>query len=331
VPPLFISHKDELLAYNDVNSSRFKQLGGFHLHKSQPLINPYIAVLLATLSISTSAIWVRLSDAPAGVTAFYRLFFSIVIMAPLLYKHMSEFLSIKLKTYFWCAIAGIFLAFHFILWFRSLDYTSVASSVVLVTLQPLFAFVGSMIVFKTRLTLGAIVGAVFAIGGSVLIGWGDLGLSKSALFGDFLSLSACFLITVYLMVGQEVRKDLTAYAYTFVVYGFSTITLFLYVLFRGEHFIGYSTNDWVMFILLAVFPNLLGHSVFNWSVKWVGVNTLSMSILGEPVGASILAYFIFGEALRPLQLLGSLVILTGIFLYLWSETKLKVRKEKSAT
>lgn len=299
------------------------------MQKNQPLINPYIAVLFATLSISTSAIWVRLSDAPAGVIAFYRLFFSVALMAPLLYKHMSEFRSIKLKSYILCAIAGIFLAFHFILWFRSLDYTSVASSVVLVTLQPLFAFVGSLIVFKTRLTLGAIVGAVFAIGGSVLIGWGDLGISRTALFGDFLALAACFLITVYLMIGQEVRKGLNAYAYTFVVYGFSTITLFVYVLARGDHFLGYGTNDWVMFILLAVFPNLLGHSVYNWSVKWVGVNTLSMSILGEPVGSSILAFFIFGEILHPLQLLGSLVILTGIFLYLCTETRSKVRKEKA--
>lgn len=299
------------------------------MRQSPPFINPYIAIFLATISISTSAIWVRMADAPAGVIAFYRLFFSVALMAPLFYKHITEFRSIKLKTYFWCTIAGIFLAFHFILWFRSLDYTSVASSVVLVTLQPLFAFVGSLIIFKTKIRMGAVIGAIFAIGGSVLIGWGDLGLSRGALFGDFLSLAACFLITVYLMVGQEVRKDLTAFSYTFIVYGLSAVTLFLYVLFRGEKFIGYSTNDWIMFILLAIFPNLLGHTVYNWSVKWVGVNTLSMSILGEPVGASILAYFIFGETLRPLQMVGSLVILTGIFLYLWGETRAKVRKEKA--
>ena len=303
-------------------------LGGYLL-QSRTVINPYLAILFATLSISTSAIWVRLADAPAGVIAFYRLFLSVVLMAPLFYRHSHEFQYLKLKNYFWCAFAGICLAFHFILWFRSLDYTSVASSTVLVTLQPIFAFAGSMIFFKTRLKLGAIVGALFAIGGSVLIGWGDLGLSRFALFGDFLALVACLLVTGYMMVGQKVRKGVTTFAYTFVVYAFSTITLSVYVFAQGERFFGYGSTDWIMFILLAVFPNLLGHSIYNWSIKWVGVNTLSMAILGEPVGASILAYFVFGENLHPLQLLGSLVILTGIFLYLWGETRIKTRKEEA--
>ncbi|MGV3488417.1 MAG: DMT family transporter [Tuberibacillus sp.] len=299
------------------------------MQKSTAPINPYIAVMFATLSISTSAIWVRLSDAPAAVTAFYRLFFSVVLMAPLFYKHRKEFKSIQFKHFVWCLLAGIFLSFHFILWFRSLDYTSVASSVVLVTLQPLFAFIGSLIFFKTRVHGGAIIGAMFAIGGSILIGWGDLGISKTALFGDFLALFACFLITVYLMAGQVVRKDLTAFSYTFIVYAISTLTLFIYVMVEGDSFTHYSGNDWLMFILLAVFPNLLGHSIYNWSVKWVGVNTLSMTILGEPVGSSILAYFIFGEILHPLQLMGSSVILIGIFIYLFSETRSKTKGQKA--
>ncbi|WP_193432260.1 DMT family transporter [Caenibacillus caldisaponilyticus] len=296
----------------------------------RPRINPYIAVVLATLSISTSAIWVRLADAPAAVTAFYRLFFSTLFMAPFLYKHIGEFRSMTRKSVLWCALAGICLAFHFILWFQSLAYTSVASSVVLVTIQPIFAFAGSVLFFKTRLRLYAVVGALCAISGSVLIGWGDFGTSRAALYGDVLALVACLLITVYLMVGQEVRKDMELYAYTLLVYAFAALALFLFVLVSRQALFNHAPKDWLMFLLLAVFPTLLGHSVYNWSVKWVGVNTLSMTILGEPVGSSILAYIFFGETLGPLQLAGSLVILTGIFLYLMGESKTKARKKPSA-
>jgi len=237
---------------------------------------------------------------------------------------------IKKKHVWSCLVAGIFLAFHFILWFRSLDYTSVASSVVLVTLQPLFAFIGSMLLFKIRPHAGAIIGALCAIGGSVLIGWGDLGISAKALFGDLLALLACLLITVYLIAGQVVRKDVPVFAYTFVVYGISTLTLFLYVLLNGQSFFTYEANDWLMFVLLAIFPNLLGHSIYNWSVKWVGVNTLSMTILGEPIGSSILAYFIFGEKLHFLQVIGSLTIFIGITIYLFSEKKNRSGKIRGA-
>ncbi|MFC4619603.1 DMT family transporter [Camelliibacillus cellulosilyticus] len=299
------------------------------MSRKGPLFNPYVAVLFATLSISTSAIWVRLSSAPAAVIAFYRLFFTILLMTPFLYQHVKAFRAIKLKNLLWCAFAGVSLAFHFILWFVSLEYTSVASSVVLVTLQPLFAFAGSLLLFKEKLHFGALVGAGSAIFGSFLISWGDFGVSRAALFGDLLALAACLMITVYLMVGQSVRRDMNLFTYTYLVYAFATVTLFIYVLCSREPFVPYPAQDWIMFMLLAVFPTLLGHSIFNWSVKWVGVNTLSMSILGEPVGAAILAYFLFHEALHPMQIIGSLIILSGIFIYLRLESRQKAKQRLS--
>jgi drug/metabolite transporter (DMT)-like permease len=215
-------------------------------------------------------------------------------------------------------VAGISLAFHFILWFQSLELTSVASSVVLVTLQPLFAFVGAVLFFKERYRFGAVFGALLSILGSVLISWGDFKLSSSALVGDFLALAACAVVTIYLMIGQHIRQTLNLYTYTFLVYTFSMITLFVYNVIVKAPFTGYSIKNWVWFVLLAALPTLLGHTLFNWVVKWVGVTTLSMSILGEPIGASLLAYLIFGETLRPLQIIGSLVILVGIGIYLSS-------------
>ena len=302
--------------------------------KSSESYRAYFALFVAIIAVSTSAILVRLSNATPGIIAFYRLFFTVVLMLPLLPRYLKSFKSISVKVWVGCAVAGLSLAFHFILWFQSLELTSVASSVVLVTLQPLFAFVGTVIFFKERYRFGAVIGALLSILGSVIISWGDFRLSSTALVGDCLALAACAVVTIYLMIGQQVRQTLQLYTYTFIVYSFSLITLFIYNLIIKAPFTGYSFNNWVWFVLLAALPTLLGHTLFNWTVKFVGVTTISMGILGEPIGASILAYFIFGETLRPMQILGSLVILIGIGIYLSSgllaKTKTKVAQDVSS-
>ena len=188
----------------------------------------------------------------------------------------------------------------------------------LVTLQPLFAFAGAYLFFKERFTLLAAASAAIAVGGSLLISWGDFRISGAALFGDALALAACALITVYLLLGQTVRKRVSSISYTFIVYGASTVSLFLYVLFKGESFGPYPAEDWIYFILLAVFPNLLGHSLFNWSLKWVSTTVISMAILFEPVGAALLAMWILDENVLWTQAAGGAVILAGLALFLQS-------------
>ncbi|MFJ7977410.1 DMT family transporter [Peribacillus sp. JNUCC 23] len=292
----------------------------------QPKINPYFVLLLAVTSISLSAIFVKLASAPSGVIAFYRLFFTVVIMLPFfLVKYRHELKRINKKDWLLSSIAGIFLAFHFILWFESLNYTSVASSTVLVTLQPLFAFVGAYFFFKERFSVRAILSSVIAIGGSLVISWGDFKISGMALFGDMLALIACALITAYLLVGQTVRKRISSITYTFVVYGISMVTLFIYVLAKGEPLGPYPATDWILFILLAIFPNLLGHSLLNWSLKWLSTTTISMAILLEPVGATILAYFILDETVVLTQIIGGVIIFAGLIYFLNDGKKNKER------
>ena len=195
--------------------------------------NPYVALAVGVVTVSTSAIFVKLADAPAGVVAFYRLFFSVILLLPIfLYKYVGELKDISKRDWLFSALAGVFLAFHFILWFESLNYTSVASSTVLVTLQPLFAFIGTYLFFQERLSTKAIASGLMAIAGSVIISWGDFQISGMALFGDVLALVACALVTAYLLFGQDVRKRLSLITYTFIVYGFSCVTLLFYVLDR---------------------------------------------------------------------------------------------------
>lgn len=289
----------------------------------KPKIHPYIPIFIGVISVSLSAIFVKLANAEAGVIAFYRMLFSVLIMAPLFFwKYTNEIKELRIRDWLFSSVAGIFLAFHFILWFESLNYTSVASSTVLVTLQPLFAFVGTYFFFKENITLKTILAGVIAIVGSILISWGDFKLSGTAFYGDMLALVACALVTAYFLFGQDVRKRLSLVTYTMVVYAVSTITLFIYVLIKGESFGPYPTMDWIWFILLAIVPNLLGHTLFNWSIKYVSTNVVSIAILFEPIGAAILALLIFKEYLIATQIIGGFIVIVGILLFVVDEKKI---------
>ncbi len=294
-----------------------------------PSVNPYFAIVIGVISISTSAVLVKAAAAPSGVIAFYRLFFTVLFMMPVfLYKYVGELKLITRKDCFFSIISGVLLAVHFILWFESLNYTSVASSTVLVTLQPLFAFAGSYFIFKEKFSGKAIISCFLAIFGSLMISWGDFRISGTALYGDILALIACALVTAYMMFGQAVRQRLSLVTYTFVVYTICTSVLFVYVLVAGEPLYPYSLDTWVYFVLLAVFPTLLGHSVFSWSLKWISASTISMAILFEPVGAAVLAYYFLQEKIVWTQAVGGFIVIGGIMFFLSDHRKMKFKKQK---
>ena len=194
--------------------------------ESSPRFLPYAALIVGVIAVSTSAIFVKLATAPAPVIAFYRLLFSTVLIAPIFFlRHFSEMKNLSKKDWIYSTIAGVLLAFHFILWFESLNYTSVASSVVLVTLQPLFAFIGTFLFFKEKVSIVAIISGLIAITGSVIISWGDFKISGIALIGDLLALAACAMITAYLLFGQGIRKRHSLTLYTFIAVSYTHLTL----------------------------------------------------------------------------------------------------------
>ncbi|WP_257352038.1 DMT family transporter [Pseudalkalibacillus decolorationis] len=283
----------------------------------KPWINPYIGIVIGVLSVSTSAIIVKLSSAPAPIIATYRLLFTTLLMLPvILYSFRGHLRLVKKRDMLFCIFSGLFLALHFILWFESLNYTSVASSVVLVALQPIFAFAGTYLIFKERLHWKGILGGILALGGSLVISWGDFQISGIALFGDLLALLGAIAVTIYYLFGQDVRKRMHIMPYTFLVYGFATIALFFYDVILEYSLYPFPPEDWIYFLLLAIFPTLLGHTIFNWALKYVSASVISMVILGEPIGASILAYFILSETLSVAQVIGGLIILVGIFIFI---------------
>ncbi|MFS0591971.1 DMT family transporter [Cytobacillus horneckiae] len=297
---------------------------------SEAKVNPYLILAIGVISVSTSAILVKVASAPAGVIAFYRLFFTVLFMLPIfLIKYVHELRHITKKDWLFCMISGVFLAFHFILWFESLNYTSVASSTVLVTLQPLFAFVGTYIFFKEKFSWKAIISAVIAIAGCIIISWGDFMISGSALYGDMLALIACALVTGYLMFGQSVRQRVSLITYTFLVYANSAAVLFIYVITVQEPLYPYPASDWLYFVLLALVSTLLGHTLFNWSVKFLSTSTISMAILFEPVGAAVLAYYLLQESLVWTQVLGGFIVIGGLSIFLLDERSIRKKQLQS--
>ncbi|KHE72103.1 DMT family transporter, partial [Halobacillus sp. BBL2006] len=277
----------------------------------KPPIHPYIILMFGVLSISTAAVFVKLAgDAPSSIIAFYRLSLAVIIMAPyVVWKHADELKQIHRKDWMLAILAGIFLAFHFIFWFQSLNYTSVASSVVLVSLQPIFAFIGTFLFFKERFTVGAVLSLVITITGSIIISWGDFQINGLALLGDMLALLGAFTVTGYFLLGQNLRKRLSLMTYTFIVYGMASLTLLLYNLIVNQPFTGYNGEQWMIFLGLAIIPTFFGHSLFNWTLKWLSTSTISMAILLEPIGASVLAYWLLGEAVTWTQWLGGSIVL----------------------
>lgn len=284
----------------------------------------YIILFMAVFFLSTSGIFAKLADAPSAIIAFYRLLFAGLALWPWVLLHKEELqklVHLERRLQLLGILSGGILAAHYVLWFESLHYTSIASSVMLVTLQPLFALIGCYFLFGECHGWGALGGCALALVGCALISWGDFALSWRAFLGDLMALLAAAVITAYFLVGQNVRKELSAITYSVLGYSSGAVFLGLYAWLTGAAFVGYSSSTWLDFAGLAFVSTILGQVIFNWLLKWLSATVISMSILGEPVGTCFLGYILLGETVTPVQALGMLIILLGIGIFLWNRKK----------
>jgi len=295
--------------------------------------NPYLALVIGVLGVSSSAILVKLTGAPPVVIAVYRMMFTFLMILPFALKKSSEdFRLLKKAQYFLAFISGLFLSLHFISWFTALQYTSVASATVLVDTHPLFVLFFGYILWRETYPFKAYLGVFIALIGTVILSWGDLHLGVDNLKGDLLALIGAFAVAGYYLCGRHLRKTMNVLPYTTLVYGFSALFLFIVTLAMGYPLLGYSYQDYLVFLALAVFCTIMGHTVLNWALKFLPTASVSVSVLGEPVIASIMAYLIFQESLSPQQLFASILILGGIFYFVrYQESKIPVRNNKVAS
>ncbi|WIV18368.1 DMT family transporter [Paenibacillus polygoni] len=272
--------------------------------------------IIGIVAISFSSIFVKWSEAEVSVVAMYRLFLTNLLMTPLLYKYRHDIFRLSKKDWLTLGISGIMLGLHFLLWMSSLRLTTVASSTVILTLEPILVMLGSMWIFAAKPNRMMLIGMGMAVAGSVIIGAGDFQVSGHALKGDFLSLLGTIAVAIHMIIGQYARKNISAFVYNFWVFLFAGSSLAVYNAGNQIPFTGYDAREWGIFLLLAIVPTLLGHYLFNWLLKVMNATTVSMSVLGEPVIASLLAWVLLGEALTILQLIAGVIILAGVWFFL---------------
>ena len=280
--------------------------------------HPMIMIVVGVLGISLSSIFVKYSTAPSAVTAAYRLLWTVVLMTPVTFgskEIRTELFQVKPKTLLLSCLSGLFLAFHFTLWFESLHHTSVASSTTIVCTEVIWVSLGYALFLKGKMSLKEILTIGVTLGGSALIAFADSGSGGTHLYGDILSLLAAIAVAVYVLIGREVRKTASTTVYTYIVYSSCAAVLLLMCYIQGNALWGYGISGIVVGLLLAVFSTILGHSIFSWCLKYFSPSFVSASKLCEPVAAAILAGFLFGEIPSVMQIAGGILIIGGVLYY----------------
>ena len=278
-------------------------------------MKPYLTLFIGVLAVSFAAIFIRLADAPPLVIATYRLAIASVILIPIAsIKSRKSLKKLSRQDILLILLSSIFVALHFSLWITSLSYTSIASSVVLVTAHPAFVVLISYFLWGERVNKLTIGGIAVAIMGVILVNYGGFTFGSRAILGDLLALIAGFSMGAYLIIGRQLRARIDILSYLTILYTCSAIILLVATVFFGYSLFGYSTTTYVMMVLLALVPQLIGHSSLNLAVRLIPVTLVSVTILGEPVGATLLGYFILGEIPTANEIVGGLLILGGIFL-----------------
>ena len=282
--------------------------------RGRPPFTPSLVLLVGVCAVSTGALFVRLADASPLVVAAYRTGLAFLVLAPAAWiKARREIISLSRDCVILTVVSGFFLAVHFAAWITSLSYTSVACSVVLVNTSPLW--VAFMAPFLTGETIGKAraAGIAASVLGAGLIGGADMAGDGRALFGDVLAAAGGIAMAVYLLLGSRLRRELSLLTYVTLCYGASAIFLWVVVLAAGLPFIGLSPHTYAAMVSLAVVSQLVGHSCYNWSLKWLSTSMVAVSLLGEPIGSTILAFIVFGEGLSLLKAAGGTLIMAGIY------------------
>lgn len=275
-----------------------------------------LIVLLGVLGVSFSAIFVKYTTAPAVVIAFYRMFFAAVILLPAVLKSCrEEWKALDGRTLLMCVLSGVFLACHFSFYFQSIAYTSIASSTVLVDTEVFFVAIVSVLVFREKISGAGIASILLTFAGSVVLALSDRGAGSNAVYGDLLAASGAFFVALYTLIGRVQRRKMSTTLYTFLVYSSAALTLAVFCVAARLPVIGYEPKNYVLGLGLTLCCTLLGHSVFSWGLKYLPATFISTAKLGEPVFATVLGMFLFGQIPAVQQVVGAVIILAGLYLY----------------
>ena len=284
--------------------------------EDKPGFPPNVAMLVSILAVSTASILIRMSEAPPITIASYRMVLSTLILAPFYVRRggFREFREMDGGRRLSLVAVGVVLAIHFASWITSLSLTSVASSVIFVHIDPIFVALVSHFILGEKVKRRTATGVAVAFVGATLIAMGDIGAGAGSLYGDALALIGGVMLGIYILGGRHLRQSLDLVSYVTPVYATAALVLLAASTVLGAPLIGYPATEYVIFLTIAVVPMIFGHTVYNWALRYVSAPIVSLSLLGEPVGASILAYLLLGESPGQLGVLGGALTLSGILL-----------------
>jgi drug/metabolite transporter (DMT)-like permease len=282
-----------------------------------------LVLLGGVLLVASASIMIRQAQqlgVPSPTIAAWRLGLAALFVTPIaLARAWPEIRSLRRRDVLLGIGSGAFLAMHFTFWITSLEYTSVASSSALVATNPLWIALASLLLLRQRLAAMTWLGVLITVGGSVLIAISDGGGASGnhALLGDALALAGALAGSGYFLVGSRLQQRLSTLAYIWLVYSSAAVILGLIALGSGAWRsdaagASYPGLAYLLLLGLALGPQLLGHTAFNWSLRHLSATFVAVAILGEPIGAALLALALFRQVFEPLQLLGFVVLLIGI-------------------
>nr|MBN2278239.1 DMT family transporter [candidate division Zixibacteria bacterium] len=285
----------------------------------------YLSLFIATFAVSWAAILIKLAGAEALPTAFYRMAFSSVLLAlPALPGIRRTLGSLSRRQLILLVISGLVLGLHFTVWVTSLFYTTISNSTILVATQPIWVLILEVVFLREKIKPRSIIGMAVAIVGMIIISRGDFSLGREFIIGDLLALAGAVFAGLYLFIGRQLRANMSNLGYVFPVYTIAAVTLLIISLFYRLNLISYPAQTWFIFLLLALIPTLVGHTMYNWLLKYVSAHLVATTILGEPIGATILAIFFFDQIPGWWTLIGGILILAGIFIVLKRKKETRV-------
>lgn len=276
------------------------------------------AMSFAVLALAFSSIFItqlERAQVPSLAIAFYRMAMATALLAPLAFAlKRQEMFAFKGRELAMLTLGGLFLALHFGAWISSLKYIPIATSVVLVNSHPLFVVIASFLFLGQKPSRRSLLGTLVGLLGMAIISKDGFSNAEFALKGDLLALLGALAVVGYFIIGSKVRTRVSLLAYVTPLYAVCSLFLFVWTLATGDRLYPYSPTVWAYFLALAIVPTILGHTVFNWAIKHVSPSTISLVFLGEPIGASILAFLFFGQKPPVATFIGGSLVLFGIYL-----------------
>jgi len=273
------------------------------------------------LAISTASILIKLCPAPALTITFYRVGIASLLYGLFSGSRRGSHEKITPRQWMLALASGGALALHFITWISSLQYTSVASSVVLVVTSPIWVALASYLFLKEKCTWGMVAGIVVTLTGSLIVGGFDFLFSKQSLLGNSLAIAGAVFVAIYLVIGRTLRSTMGTFFYVTIVYGMAALITLIFIAFSRAPLWGFDVRTVIFLILIALLPQMIGHTSFNWALRYFSATVVAIVSLGEPIGASILAWIVLGEHLTLTQLVGGAFILLGLAITLIFETR----------